>query len=85
MLYTHFGTNSLLSLTTLGPDFRTEVGMVKTEAGKTDLGMGLKWDRTKLGKDQSGYDFKRNGQYGNKWHLRQLSLLPITVNTLHYF
>ena len=53
-LYTHFGTNPLRSMPTSDPNFRTEVGMVRTEVGEDRSGHGPKWARTEMGKDRSG-------------------------------
>ena len=47
-LYTDFGTNPLRSIPTLDPDFRTEVGMIRTEVGEDRSGHGPKWARTEV-------------------------------------
>jgi len=48
-LYTHFGTNPLRSMPTSDPNFRTEVGIVRTEVGKDRSGRGPKWVWTEVG------------------------------------
>jgi len=58
------------SIPTSDPNFRTEVGIVRTEVGVDRSGPEPKLARTEQGMDRSGYDFRPREMVNvASWHL----------------